>query len=608
LYSQATGGRPEGWLKRLDAVTAMLDRLVAIVSLSPETEMNPLDRVEELVNPDPTAPSWDLKAFPRPHRRYDATLFRRDRAYIDRQLLDSTKAALEDCRLVADVKALSDRNLYVRLADEALRATASALEEGELLEIGDLAAGRTVVVDFCDPNATKALHVGHLRNIALGHALSSALRHVGARVETRSIVTDFGRNMAEAMAAVWTSRAEVLRDGADDPERVAERVGERYRAYIASGSRSDTERTSAVDSPMAREMQLHGDLADELLARALARDDEVLSFGRALSGLVIDSQIHTLSRLGVRFDNILRESDFIRHAQTVAAIGVARGILSRTQEGSVIYASEQGDSVVLQLLRADGAPTQHLRGIVYWLNTEAEVPDATTVRYAGDEWSLHAACSRELRSRLLGRDPAELNPNVHIFHSMVSMNGQTVTSSHGEPVLIDDLLDWLAEQISSRKPAAAALAGLADQIDPQSAAAQIALGFFLTRPPTAAIDFTPARLLTPHGGLGQLLLMARNRSNPAASPPGEPRSERCDDPMYRFAIVQSAVLPRQLRRLVDGYDVVTFARYVHNLAGWQAKAERELGGASVATAVLDRGAHILGLTGSASARTHAEAY
>jgi len=39
-------------------------------------------------------------------------------------------------------------------------------------------------VQFWDANATKALHVGHLRNLAIGNALAAAL----SRLERRSSV------------------------------------------------------------------------------------------------------------------------------------------------------------------------------------------------------------------------------------------------------------------------------------------------------------------------------------------------------------------------------------------------------------------------------------
>src|SRR5690606_9909576 len=94
------------------------------------------------------------------------------------------------------------QRFLLRLADERIAATGAGIEAGAFtgLETDDLRAGERAIVDFCDPNATKALHVGHLRNIALGQAVASALAAAGVEVERQSHIGDAGRSMGEAMA------------------------------------------------------------------------------------------------------------------------------------------------------------------------------------------------------------------------------------------------------------------------------------------------------------------------------------------------------------------------------------------------------------------------
>ena len=80
----------------------------------------------------------------------------------------------------------------LRLADDWIEITGSALEAGGSSEspLADLAHGQRFSVQFWDANATKALHVGHLRNLALGNALAAALAQAGAQVERRSRISD----------------------------------------------------------------------------------------------------------------------------------------------------------------------------------------------------------------------------------------------------------------------------------------------------------------------------------------------------------------------------------------------------------------------------------
>ena len=95
----------------------------------------------------------------------------------------------------------------LRLSDGWVEMAGAALEAGGSAEapLVDLAAARRFSVQFWDPNATKALHIGHLRNLAIGNALAAALAQAGGQVERRSRISDMGRAMGEAMAGVLSS-------------------------------------------------------------------------------------------------------------------------------------------------------------------------------------------------------------------------------------------------------------------------------------------------------------------------------------------------------------------------------------------------------------------
>jgi len=73
--------------------------------------------------------------------------------------------------------------------------------------LADLAHGQRFSVQFWDANATKALHIGHLRNLAIGNSLAAALQQSGAHVERRSRISDMGRGMGEAMGRCPAQRS-----------------------------------------------------------------------------------------------------------------------------------------------------------------------------------------------------------------------------------------------------------------------------------------------------------------------------------------------------------------------------------------------------------------
>ena len=167
---------------------------------------NVFDYFENLPREDGAPAPWAARAPRRPQPDYDLKLtprspdWRRDPASLE---------TLEQIRSQPWVQDVSDRGDGVAAAPRGQLGgmAGAALEAGAGAEapLSDLAQGRRFSVQFWDPNATKALHMGHLRNLAIGNALAAALAQAGGQVERRSRISDMGRAMGEAMAGVMQS-------------------------------------------------------------------------------------------------------------------------------------------------------------------------------------------------------------------------------------------------------------------------------------------------------------------------------------------------------------------------------------------------------------------
>lgn len=169
---------------------------------------NVFDYFENLPTSDKGPAPWAARAPRRPQRAYDLKLtpcapdWKQDPASVE---------ALEQIRSEPWVEAVIEQHdaVRLRLADSWIEMAGAALGAGGSAEapLADLAHGQRFSVQFWDPNATKALHIGHLRNLAIGNALASALAQAGGRVERRSSISDVGRSIGEAMAGAQQSGA-----------------------------------------------------------------------------------------------------------------------------------------------------------------------------------------------------------------------------------------------------------------------------------------------------------------------------------------------------------------------------------------------------------------
>jgi arginyl-tRNA synthetase len=551
---------------------------------------NLFDYFEETAGPDSPA-RWAARAPRRPHRQFDLRLVPRTP---DWRTDAAARAALEQIESEPWVSAVidGDTGVELRLQDEWVEIAGANLEAGGSAEatLSDLARGERFSVQFWDANATKALHVGHLRNLAIGNALAAALAQAGAQVERRSLISDAGRSMGEAMAGIVHSGRQA-RSWPDSDEKSDHFVGICYAEYVAAAGSFGAASSVHPEDSLTRELTLQGDAADELLKRVLTGDPEALELWYKTRAWVIAGQRKTLARLGIAFDRVFFESDFLSDAAALTASGLQSGKLRRREDGVVVYATHLENLDEFPLVRADGLPTQHMRALAYWM-AAPELERMTSMQVCGTEWVSHVTCRRKLMDELLPREngspPAQMHPTHDIFNGMVSEQKRAVTSSEGA-LLIDELTDWIDAQVAE-DPGRRELSRAHPH--PERIAAQVALGWFLPHPVAPAIDFDPGRLLLAEESLGWDLVCARARRSPAgAGRHGRP----VDDPAYRFAVVQSELYRRYLRLAVQRLDVRPLAHYLKHLALWRLERDHGEHVERVVHTLLDRSARGLGL-------------
>jgi arginyl-tRNA synthetase len=553
---------------------------------------NLFDYFEESAPEQGIPAPWAARAPRRPQHTYDLKLIPRAPAW---RQDGASLQVLEQIEREPWVKSVlrSGEEVRLQIDDSWIEAGGADLEAGGRAEAGlsDLAHDTRFAVQFWDANATKALHVGHLRNLAIGNALAAALTQAGGRVERRSLISDAGRSMGEAMAGVIRSgrHTQSWPDGAQKSDHF---VGVCYADYVAAGGMLADQHAQAPEDSLTRELELKDDAADELLKRVMLGDPEALELWFKTRAWVISGQRKTLARLGVSFDRVFFESDFLADAAQLTADGLREGNFQRREDGIVTYTTGYEDLDELPLVRADGLTTQHLRAVAYWMSAP-ELEDVTTLQICGTEWVSHAACIRKLMTELTPAGNGGVHRGVHptrdIFHGMISRQKRAVMSSADGALLIDELVEWLDTEIDAHP-------GMREirraHPSPERIPAQVVLGYFLPYPITPRIDFDTDKLLREGESVGWDLVRARARHGTRASAGGH---SPAGDPDYRFAVVQSELYRRYLRLSVERLDVRPLAHYLKHLALWYLEKDRTSHVERVVHTLFDRGARGLGL-------------
>jgi arginyl-tRNA synthetase len=554
---------------------------------------NLFDYFDDVARGDAEDALWAPRAPYRPHERFDLMLVPRVREWHGDE---SSCRALEQIEGEpwVDSVAQQGKEVWLRLRDGWFEEAAAGLEASaaDAEAYADIADGQVFALNFWDANSTKALHVGHLRNLALGNALGAALTEAGGRVERRSIICDVGRSMGEAMAGVARSGRH-LGSSPGNGQKSDHFVGYCYADYVKAGRGINELAQDHPADSLTREVDVHNDSADELLLRVLAGDQSALELWSQTRAWVISGQRKTLARLGISFDRVFFESDFLPEVAELTELGLEEGTLERRPDGTVFYETGREELEEMPLVRSDGVPTQHMRALAYWMAAPG-LDGTTSIQVCGLEWVAHVTCRRQLMSELAHTGEGNgFHPYHDIFHGMVAKERQAVKSSKKDALLIDHLLEWIDEQVDGETERAAVRAG---HPAPEQLAAEIALGYFLLHPATKRVNFEPERLLAEGKSLGWDMARARARRNGGAAAAAG-NGDLARDADYRFAVVQSEMVRRHLRLAARRLDPIPLARFASHLSRWYLEEARRPEVERVVQITLDRSARGLGLEG-----------
>ena len=388
-------------------------------------------------------------------------------------------------------------------SEQALRDETTGLPNRRALlrwldELGKEPALAVLLVDFDGLRAVNNV-LGHqagdvlIRRVAAGIRESTRQDDLVARLHGSGgdefVVCCPGLGEGEAMAGVVRS-GRYPQMSAENGVKSDHFVGYCYADYVKNGASLGLASDHPADS-LTREVDVRDDSADELLQRVLNGDQSALELWSQTRAWVISGQRKTLARLGIYFDRVFFESDFLPEVAELSNLGLEHGMLQRRPDGAVIYLTDREELEEMPLLRADGLPTQHMRALAYWMAAPG-LEGTTSIQVCGLEWVAHVTCRRQLMDEMMAKGAgADINhPKHDIFHGMVSKQSESVSSSKKNALLIDELAEWIdsaienePERVDVRHEHPAA-----EQIVPQ-----VALGYFLMHTNTNPLDFEPEK-------------------------------------------------------------------------------------------------------------------
>ncbi|MCF2873995.1 MULTISPECIES: arginine--tRNA ligase [unclassified Tenacibaculum] len=298
------------------------------------------------------------------------------------------------------------------------------------------------MVEYSSPNTNKPLHLGHVRNVLLGYAVSEIIKASGKKVYKTQIINDRGIHICKSMLA-WQKFG-----NGETPESTGLKgdklVGNYYVKFdqeykkeiadlVASGSSEDDAKKQA---PLFVEAQ-------EMLRKWEAGDKEVVALWETMNSWVYEGFDVTYKNIGVDFDKLYYESNTYLLGKDVIEEGLKNGIFFKKEDGSVwCDLTDEGLDEKL-VLRSDGTAVYMTQDIGTAIQRSKDMPDVGGMVYTvGNEQDYHFKVLFLILKKL-GYSWAE--QLYHLSYGMVDLPSGKMKSREGTVVDADDLMTEMTD-------------------------------------------------------------------------------------------------------------------------------------------------------------------
>ena len=318
-------------------------------------------------------------------------------------------------------------NVFLAKGDLASNVLDKVLTEKENYGKTSSLSGKRIMIEFSSPNTNKPLHLGHLRNDALGESISRILKFCGADVFKVNIINDRGVHICKSMIAYQkfgegkTPESENIKS-----DRF---VGDMYVAFHKY-SQENPEKAEAEAKQM-------------LLDWEAGENKELIGLWKKMNGWAINGIKETYKRTGISFDKLYFESETYLKGKDQILKGLEAGVFYKEEDGSVWVdlAPIKLDKKVL--LRSDGTSLYMTQDIGTAISRHKDWPFNQMIYVVGNEQEYHFKVLFYVLKQLGFEWADDL---YHLSYGMVNLPEGKMKSREGTVVDADDLINSLQDE------------------------------------------------------------------------------------------------------------------------------------------------------------------
>ena len=293
---------------------------------------------------------------------------------------------------------------------------------------------KTIVMEFPGPNTNKPLHLGHLRNMALGISMSNIFESQGYKVARVNINNDRGIHICQSMLAYqkW---------GEDKTPKSERRKSDHFIGdyYILFAKK-------------VKENPGLNDEAQGMLVKWEAKDKEVRALWEKINGWALAGFDETYKHFDLpKFEKEYFESETYEGGKKIVLEGLKKGLFTKREDGAIVVDLDEEGLGEKVLMRADGTSVYVTQDLYLAQLKHGDFKFDKSVHVVATEQNYHFKVLFTLLKKL-GYSWAD---NCHHFaYGLVLLPEGRMKSREGNVVDADDLIlemeDMAREEIAKR--------------------------------------------------------------------------------------------------------------------------------------------------------------
>ena len=293
-----------------------------------------------------------------------------------------------------------------------------------------------ILVEFSGPNTNKPLHLGHMRNHALGISVCRILQAAGAEVCPVNIINDRGVHICKSMLAYSLFGAEQTPESAG--KKSDHFVGDFYVKF----------ETESQKNPALL------DQIQQMLQKWEDSDPETLALWEKMNNWALAGHQQTYQRQAVSFLHVYRESEHFRHGREIAEKALSDGVFRKNKDGAIVFDFEKKGKVREKVvLRADGTSIYLTNDLAVSTAKFADFAPDQMVWVVAEEQNEYFEILFSVLEKLKILDRSHLQ---HLSYRLVNLPDGRMKSRSGNVVdadnLMDELHDAAAEKVRAQHP------------------------------------------------------------------------------------------------------------------------------------------------------------